>query len=203
MTGKGIGILGGTFDPVHIGHLRMADAVYKYMNLEQVMFIPAYVAPHKVGMDIAPADDRYAMTKLAIEPYSYFTVSDLELRRSGVSYTVDTLRELHRQYPEKQLYFIIGADSVEQLHTWNSIEEMLQLATFIGAGRPGYEGIIMDNVVKNLGEEARQHIMLLNTPEYDVSSTDIRERIREGTSLMNLVPKVVEDYIYAHGLYKK
>ncbi len=202
MTGKGIGILGGTFDPVHIGHLRMADAVYKCMNLEQVMFIPAYVAPHKVGMDIAPADDRYAMTKLAIEPYSYFTVSDLELRRSGVSYTVDTLRELHRQYPEKQLYFIIGADSVEQLHTWNSIEEMLQLATFIGAGRPGYEGI-MDNVVKNLGEEARQHIMLLNTPEYDVSSTDIRERIREGASLMNLVPKVVEDYIYAHGLYKK
>lgn len=202
MTGKGIGILGGTFDPVHIGHLCMADAVYKYMNLEQVMFIPAYVAPHKVGMDIAPADDRYAMTKLAIEPYSYFTVSDLELRRSGVSYTVDTLRELHRQYPEKQLYFIIGADSVEQLHTWNSIEEMLQLATFIGAGRPGYEGI-MDNVVKNLGEEARQHIMLLNTPEYDVSSTDIRERIREGASLMNLVPKVVEDYIYAHGLYKK
>lgn len=202
MTGKGIGILGGTFDPVHIGHLCMADAVYKYMNLEQVMFIPAYVAPHKVGMDIAPADDRYAMTKLAIEPYSYFTVSDLELRRSGVSYTVDTLRELHRQYPEKQLYFIIGADSVEQLHTWNSIEEMLQLATFIGAGRPGYEGI-MDNVVKNLGEEVRQHIMLLNTPEYDVSSTDIRERIREGASLMNLVPKVVEDYIYAHGLYKK
>lgn len=202
MTGKGIGILGGTFDPVHIGHLCMADAVYKYMKLEQVMFIPAYVAPHKVGMDIAPADDRYAMTKLAIEPYSYFTVSDLELRRSGVSYTVDTLRELHRQYPEKQLYFIIGADSVEQLHTWNSIEEMLQLATFIGAGRPGYEGI-MDNVVKNLGEEARQHIMLLNTPEYDVSSTDIRERIREGASLMNLVPKVVEDYIYAHGLYKK
>lgn len=202
MTGKGIGILGGTFDPVHIGHLRMADAVYKCMDLEQVMFIPAYVAPHKVGMDIAPADDRYAMTKLAIEPYSYFTVSDLELRRSGVSYTVDTLRELHRQYPEKQLYFIIGADSVEQLHTWNSIEEMLQLATFIGAGRPGYEGI-MDNVVKNLGEEARQHIMLLNTPEYDVSSTDIRERIREGASLMNLVPKVVEDYIYAHGLYKK
>ncbi len=202
MTGKGIGILGGTFDPVHIGHLRMADAVYKCMDLEQVMFIPAYVAPHKVGMDIAPADDRYAMTKLAIEPYSYFTVSDLELRRSGVSYTVDTLRELHRQYPEKQLYFIIGADSVEQLHTWNNIEEMLQLATFIGAGRPGYEGI-MDNVVKNLGEEARQHIMLLNTPEYDVSSTDIRERIREGASLMNLVPKVVEDYIYAHGLYKK
>lgn len=202
MTGKGIGILGGTFDPVHIGHLRMADAVYKCMDLEQVMFIPAYVAPHKVGMDIAPADDRYAMTKLAIEPYSYFTVSDLELRRSGVSYTVDTLRELHRQYPEKQLYFIIGADSVEQLHTWNNIEEMLQLATFIGAGRPGYEGI-MDNVVKNLGEEARQHIMLLNTPEYDVSSTDIRERIREGASLMNLVPKIVEDYIYAHGLYKK
>ena len=202
MTGKGIGILGGTFDPVHIGHLRMADAVYKCMDLEQVMFIPAYVAPHKVGMDIAPADDRYAMTKLAIEPYSYFTVSDLELRRSGVSYTVDTLRELHRQYPEKQLYFIIGADSVEQLHTWNNIEEMLQLATFVGAGRPGYEGI-MDNVVKNLGEEARQHIMLLNTPEYDVSSTDIRERIREGASLMNLVPKVVEDYIYAHGLYKK
>lgn len=202
MSSKGLGILGGTFDPIHLGHLQMAEAVHESMQLEQIIFIPAYVAPHKVGLDFAPATDRFAMTKLAVEHYDNFSVSDIELCRSGVSYTIDTLRELHCLYPDKKLYFIIGADSVVQLHTWNNIEEMMQLATFVGAGRPGYEGV-MEEVVKHLGEQAREHILLLDTPEYDISSTEIRTRIHQGKNLTGLVPEVVEQYIYKHGLYQK
>lgn len=202
MTGKGLGILGGTFDPIHIGHLRIAEAIYERIALEQIIFIPAFVPPHKVGQDYAPAEHRYAMTELAVKPYTYFTVSDMELRRSGVSYTIDTLRELRQIYPDKELYFIIGADSVAQLHTWNSINEMLQLATFVAAGRPGYEGV-MEEVVHHLGAVAAERIMLLHTPEYDISSTEIRTRLHEGASLAGLVPQAVEQYINAHNLYQR
>lgn len=202
MNSKGLGILGGTFDPIHLGHLHMAEAVYASLELEKIIFIPAFVPPHKIGLDYAPAADRYAMTKLAVEAYPHFSVSDMELKRNGVSYTIDTLRELHAQQPDKHLYFIIGADSVVQLHTWNSIYEMLDLATFVAAGRPGYAGV-RDEVVRNLGAEAAKKIILLHTPEYDISSTVIRSRIREKASLDGLVPQAVEQYIYEHGLYKR
>lgn len=202
MSSKGFGILGGTFDPIHWGHLQMAKSVYERMHLEQIMFVPAYVAPHKVGLDIAPAKDRFIMTELAVEAYKNFTVSDIELCRSGVSYTIDTLKELHRLYPDKKLYFIIGADSVVQLHTWNNIEEMMDLTTFVAAGRPGYDDV-MEEVVKHLGEKARKHILFLDTPEYDISSTEIRTRIQQNLSLDGMVPKVVEQYIFEHNLYKK
>lgn len=202
MSSKGIGILGGTFDPIHLGHLHMAEAVYASMELEKIIFIPAFVPPHKIGMEYAPAKARYAMTKIAVEPYPHFSVSDIELRRNGVSYTIDTLRELHALYPEKHLYFIIGADSVVQLHTWNSIYEMLDLATFVAAGRPGYAGV-RSEVVRNLGAEAAAKIILLHTPEYDISSTAIRAQIRQNASLAGMVPQTVENYIYEHGLYRK
>lgn len=202
MNSKGLGILGGTFDPIHLGHLHMAEAVYASLELEKIIFIPAFVPPHKIGMDYAPAADRYAMTKLAVETYPHFSVSDMELKRNGVSYTIDTLRELHAQHPDKHLYFIIGADSVVQLHTWNSIYEMLDLATFVAAGRPGYAGV-RDEVVRNLGAEAAEKIILLHTPEYDISSTAIRSRIRECSGLDGLVPQPVEQYIYEHGLYRR
>ena len=200
MAGGRLGILGGTFDPIHMGHLQMAEAVYRRMALAQVLFIPAYVPPHKVGMYFATAQERYAMTELAVADYPYFAVSDMELRRSGVSYTIDTLRELRRLYPSRELYFIIGADSVAQLHTWHNIEEMLELITFVAAGRPGYEGV-MEQVARRLGQRARERIILLDTPEYDISSTDIRARIAGRASLAGLVPQAVEKYIYRHGLY--
>lgn len=200
VAGGKLGILGGTFDPIHMGHLQMAEAVYRRMGLERVLFIPAYVPPHKVGMYFASAQDRYAMTELAVAAYPHFAVSDMELRRSGVSYTIDTLRELHRLYGQRQLYFIIGADSVAQLHTWHNIEEMLELITFVAAGRPGYAGV-MEQVEQRLGKRARERIILLDTPEYDISSTDIRARIRSRASLAGLVPQAVEQYIYQHKLY--
>lgn len=200
MNTKGLGIMGGTFDPIHIGHLQIALAVCQHLALEKVLFIPAYVAPHKVGLNFAPAEDRYAMTALAIEPYQQFILSDMELKRSGVSYTIDTVRQLAKEHPDQQLYFIIGADSVAQLHTWNNIQELLELAIFVAAGRPGYDGV-MEEAESHLGSIARKRIMLLDTEEYDVSSTEIRSNIKVGKSLTGLVPEAVEKYIYDHGLY--
>lgn len=200
MATKKLGILGGTFDPVHNGHIYSAQAVYKAMELEQVIFIPAYVAPHKVGQDFAPAMDRYNMTALAISGCPYFSVSDIEIRRSGVSYTIDTVKEMQRLFPEYELYFIIGADSVPLLHTWNKINELLERVTFVAAGRPGYSHVI-DAAAAKLGPVAYDKIKLLDTPEYAVSSTEIRQRIRAGTSLDGLVPAAVEKYIKEHGLY--
>ena len=200
VAGKSLGILGGTFDPIHMGHLRMAEHVFQRMELEQIIFIPAYVPPHKLGQDFAPAADRYAMTELAVADNPHFIVSDMEIKRTGVSYTIDTIRELHRQYADKELHFIIGADSVAQLHTWHNIEEMLEMTTFVAVWRPGYEGA-MEEQDCHMGQRARERVLLLDTPVYDISSTEIRTRIREGRSLAGLVPGSVEKYIFEHGLY--
>ena len=200
MAGKSLGILGGTFDPIHMGHLRMAEHVFQRMELESIVFIPAYVPPHKLGQDFAPAQDRYAMTELAVADNPHFTVSDMELKRTGVSYTIDTIRQLHAQYEDRELNFIIGADSVAQLHTWHNIEEMLELTRFVAVWRPGYEDA-MEELVRHLGEQAKERVLLLDTPVYDISSTEIRTRIRQGLGLAGLVPPAVERYIYEHGLY--
>lgn len=198
---KRLGIFGGTFDPIHIGHLEIAKSIYEQMELEQIIFIPAYVAPHKVGQDFAPAMDRYKMTKLAVEPYPYFSVSYLELMRTGVSYTYDTLLELRKIYPEHEFFFIIGADSVTSLHSWHRIQEMFELTTFVGAERPGYDNSDVFKAIEDLGQRAKEKIVLLDTPENHISSTIIRERIRRGQHLHDLVPEVVEKYIYDHHLY--
>lgn len=178
----------------------MAEHVFNSMELEKIIFIPAYVPPHKLGQDFAPAQDRYAMTELAVAANPHFIVSDMELKRTGVSYTIDTIRQLHAQYEDRELNFIIGADSVAQLHTWHNIEEMLELTRFVAVWRPGYEGA-MEEMVQHLGQRARERVLLLDTPVYDISSTEIRTRIRQGASLAGLVPQAVEKYIYEHGLY--
>ena len=140
------------------------------------------------------------MTELAVAANPHFTVSDMELKRTDVSYTIDTIRQLHAQYEDRELNFIIGADSVAQLHTWHNIEEMLELTRFVAVWRPGYEGA-MEEMVRHLGEQAKERVLLLDTPVYDISSTEIRTRIRQGLGLAGLVPPAVERYIYEHGLY--
>lgn len=200
MKKKKLVILGGTFDPVHNGHIYSAQAVYEQLQPEKILFIPAFIAPHKVGQDCAPAADRYAMTVLATEAYPYFEVSDMELRRSGISYTLDTVRELGRLYPEHELYFLIGADTIPQLQTWHKIDELLQLVIFVAAKRPGYKQVL-DRACVNLGDIAREKILLVDTPEYEVSSTEIRQKIKAGEKLQGLVPARVEEYIREHQLY--
>ena len=201
MKSKKLGIMGGTFDPVHLGHLQTAKFIYEHLGLEKIIFVPAFIAPHKVGLVFAPAADRYRMTELATEPYPYFEVTDIELQRSGVSYTYDTVMELKARYPEYELYFIIGADAVPMLNTWHRIRELLAEVTFIAADRPGY-GQTIDKVCEFFGEPAKNKIILLDTPEVDISSTGIRERVRRGLSIKGLVPESVEKYILEEHLYQ-
>jgi nicotinate-nucleotide adenylyltransferase len=171
------------------------------LGLEKIIFVPAFIAPHKVGLEFAPAADRYRMTELATEPFPYFEVTDIELQRSGVSYTYDTVMELKARYPEYELYFIIGADAVPMLNTWHRIRELLAEVTFIAADRPGY-GQTIDKVCEFFGEPAKNKIILLDTPEVDISSTGIRERVRRGLSIKGLVPESVEKYILEEHLYQ-
>ena len=134
-----LGILGGTFDPIHNGHLMIARAMQEQLHLDRVLFIPDYIPPHKRGRECSPSADRLAMTLLATRDNPLCTVSDMELRRGGVSYTSDTLRQLYRRWHRfYDLYFLIGADSAEQLPTWHNIREAMEYATFAAAARPGF-----------------------------------------------------------------
>lgn len=195
-----IGIMGGTFDPIHNGHVWTAKSIYEMLELDKIIFIPAFIPPHKQGQNYAAAEHRYAMTKLAIEPYDNFFVSDMEIKRNNVSYTYDTIGELKKKYPEAELYFIIGADTVHQLHTWYHIEELIQMVTFVAADRPGYHNAI-DDAEEKLGSISREKIILLDTPDLNISSTEIRNRLKNNQSLEELVPFTVEEYILEHQLY--
>ena len=199
---KKIGIIGGSFDPIHNGHLETAEFVYQQLELEKMIFIPAYIAPHKIGMEYAPAEHRYQMTLLAIQENPHFCVSDIELKRKGVSYTYDTVKALHEYYgDEYDLYFIIGADSVAELDTWTKVREIMGLCTFVAATRPGFAPEVQ-KVIEHFGELGRTKIKWLNTPEMDISSTDIRQRVQDHCSINGLVPAPVEEYIHQKGLYR-
>ena len=197
---KKLGILGGTFDPIHNGHIYLAHEAYSKLKLDLVMLIPAYVAPHKVGLEFAPARDRFLMALLATEGEEFLKVSDIEINRTGVSYTYDTIVELKKQYPDYEFYFIVGGDTVPQLPTWHKINELLQLVTFVAVGRPGYNNVI-ECAAEKLGPIVYEKVKLLDTREFNVSSTEIRNRIRQRRSLIGLVPEIVQEYIYVNGLY--
>ena len=201
MTVKKLGIIGGSFDPIHKGHLSSAEFVYRTLNLDKVLFVPAYIAPHKIGMEFATAADRYRMTELAVKDCPHFAVSDVEIKRSGISYTYDTVLELKKQYPDYELYFIVGADSVPQLNTWHNIYGLLQEVTFVAVARPGYAEAFA-RACEDFGGLGEEKILLLKMPELAVSSTDIRERVKTGAAIDGMVPEAVRDYILQKGLYR-
>ncbi len=197
-----VGIMGGTFDPIHIGHLVTAEAVRIEYNLDKVLFIPASNPPHKLQSLVTPAIHRYLMTILATYSNPHFLVSAIELERSGPSYTVDTVKALIECYgASTELYFITGADAVKDLPSWQNIHELLELCFFVAATRPGSISYI-DQVIKQFGAKGRRSIQRLATPELDISATDIRERVKKGRSIKYIVPECVEDYIYKEGLYR-
>ena len=172
-----VGILGGTFDPIHVGHLMTAEAVRNEYHLEKVIFIPAAIPPHKQGQKVTPAIHRFMMTVLATCSNPYFEVSSLEMNRPGPSYTIDTIYELvHRFGNDTDFYFITGADAIQEIPTWDRIEELLGLCQFIAATRQGCVPNV-DNIKEYFGELGEKRIHRLATPELEISSTDIRERI--------------------------
>ena len=199
------GILGGTFDPIHNGHLAIAGAARDRLRLCGVVFVPARIAPHKPRGACAGAEDRLAMTRLALADCEGFSVSDIEIKREGVSYSIDTVRALQADLGEDaRLIFIIGADTTRELPSWRDIRELAWLCTFAVVTRPGWRldaleelsGIIDDVAIARMKES------LIETEGIDVSSTEIRRRIRCGKPIDLLVPAAVADYIDARGLYR-
>jgi len=183
--------LGGTFNPPHMGHLLLAQEAMDKFALEKIIFIPTAIPPHKrIRRD--SAELRYKMVKLACKENPKFEASKIELQRSGVSYSVDTLRTLKKKYGrETELYFIAGSDSLTELETWKNIEEVLKLAHFIVAERPGFSS-----------QPPKRKIRLIRTPGLDISSSIIRKRIRHSQSIRYLVPETVRRFIEKNKLYR-
>jgi len=201
-TKERIGIMGGTFDPIHVGHLVTAEAVRNEYALDRVIFIPAANPPHKQDQQVTAARHRYIMTTMATYANPYFFVSSIEIDRPGLSYTIDTICELKEKFGDSaELYFITGADAIQEIPTWDRIEEMLEMCHFIAATRPGCLPSV-DHIKEYFGPLGRRKIHRLNTPELEISSTDIRSRIQKGYSIKYIVPESVEHYIYKEGLYR-
>ena len=198
---KKYGIFGGSFNPIHYGHLMICEYIKEEMGLDKVIFIPTGNPPHKdLGVS---AEDRYEMVRLAISPNPDFEISDIETTRVNLSYTVDTIRELKKIYKEEKLYFLIGLDSLFQLKTWKKIGDLSQEIEFVVALRPGYiNKEEINREIDFLRENFGTRINLIKTPLYEISSTDLRDRIHEGKSLRYLIPKKVLDYIEESGFYK-
>ena len=186
-----IGILGGTFNPVHIGHLILAEEGREKLGLDKVIFVPTFLPPHKDNSDIALAPDRLSMIKLAIKTNKYFVVSDTEIKRNGRSYTIDTIKEFKERFSADDLYFIIGSDLLKYLDEWKDLNEIIRLVRFIVATRPGYPL-----------EEIPSYINTLPIRAVDISAFEIRECVKEGKSFRYLVPEGIFNYIKKRGLYK-
>lgn len=203
MNQKKIGIIGGTFDPIHNGHLRAAEFVFQQMNLDEMIFVPAYIAPHKIGIETALPEDRLEMVKLAVNGNKNFIVSDIELTRKGISYTYETLKEFRRKKgSDVELFFVIGMDSLLELDTWHNVEGILELATIIVATRPGFEKAVAE-ASKTYCKDGQERIKYLNAPGLGISSTEIRRKIQNQNSLEDLLPSSVIRYIKEKNLYTK
>jgi len=205
MSGRRIrrGVYGGTFDPIHYGHLICAQMALEEVGLDQVVFVPAGIPPHKQDQVVSPAADRYNMVVLATQDNPWFTVSRIELERPGPSYTVDTVAALRREWGEEvDIYFIMGADAVAELLTWHEPERLLHLCHVVAATRPGYDPASVEMSVRMVEERFHAKITLLHTPGTAISSHEIRARVRAGKSLRYLVPPAVEEYVHNHGLYR-
>ena len=196
-----IGIMGGTFDPIHIGHLVTAEAVRVEYQLDEVIFIPAANPPHKNEDSVTKAMHRYIMTAMATYSNPFFHVSAIEMERPGPSYTIDTIYALKKQYgANTDLFFITGADTIQEIPTLDRIEELLGLCHFIAATRQGCK-ITLEQIKDHFGQLGKEKIHRLNTPELEISSTDIRDKVKNMISIKYLVPESVEKYIYKEKLY--
>ncbi len=214
-----IGILGGTFNPVHYGHLAAADEVRERLHLNRVLFVPSFLPPHKEDKDLPSAVQRVEMVRLAIAGNESFSISEIEVSRGGRSYTIDTILALGRQFPEADLFFITGLDSFLDIRTWNRWQELLALCAFVILSRPGYRfsDLLKIDFLKNsenqlisLDREEVAYVLLRpdnfnlyleRISHYDISSTDIRKRVREGRAIKYLLPESVEHYIIKNELY--
>ncbi len=196
-----IGILGGTFDPFHIGHLSIARAAMEECALHQIVLLPAKVQPFKLGHKMAAEEDRVNMVRLIAEENAGFSVSTAEAYSSGISYTYKTLKTLEKSYEGARLYFILGTDSFLSLENWYRGEDLLREFAFIVGIRPGYKEGETAEKAEILRNRYGTEIVLLHNRTVNISSTEIKKNIKRGKSIRQLVPFSIERYIYEHGLY--
>jgi nicotinate-nucleotide adenylyltransferase len=199
-----VGIFGGTFNPIHTGHLVVAQDALEALRLDSVMFLPCANPPHKSPESLAPASQRLQMIRAAIKGDDRFSVSDIEIKRGGKSYSVDTVRELRRRHPRTDWFFIIGSDSFKDLHGWREIETLSRLCEFVVVARPTFDmrkmtagriGLDAATFKRVSRHQLRAHLV-------DISSTEIRERVRAGKSIRYLVPPAVAAHIKKNSLYR-
>ena len=191
-----VGVMGGTFDPIHHGHLVAASEVQSWFDLDEVVFVPTGQPWQKSGRDVSPAEHRYLMTVVATASNPRFTVSRVDIDRDGPTYTIDTLRDLTARLPDADLYFITGADALAEIFTWRDAEELFALAQFVGCTRPGY-----DMTAGTLEGIPADRVTILEIPALAISSTECRERRAKGEPVWYLVPDGVVQYIAKHDLY--
>ena len=196
-----IGILGGTFDPPHVGHLWLATLTADAMGLDRVLFMPAAQPPHKRGRTISPIVDRLLMTRLAIGGNDLFELSTLEVGRAGPSFTVDSMEQLLNTYDDATVYLIMAGDSLAQIDSWHEPERLLSLVEWLVGPRPGTPRPDPDQLRQRFGEAAAR-IHLLEGPSLEVSASEIRERVAAGRTIRYLVPQAVEELIAERGLYR-
>ena len=210
-----VAVLGGSFNPIHYGHLLLADDVLEQLALDRVLFVPAAAPPHKPASLLAPADARFEMVRRAIAGHPRFAVSDVELRRAGPSYTVDTLRELAAGGDE--LFYVIGSETFLDLLTWREPQQIAALARLVVIPRTGSafdtEGAAAQKVLLEIGVQGgfvhagggpppARGVLIVHATSLPLSSSDLRRRVREGRSLAYRMPPAVVDYVRAHGLYR-
>lgn len=202
---KRIGVMGGTFDPIHLGHLAAAQEALEQLTLDEVIFVPAASSPFKQQEESTDVEKRYLMAVIATASHTRFQVSRLELERPEPSYTIETMRELRISYgPRSEFFFIGGSDTIMELKDWKEPEALLELCTFVAVDRPGYES----DKIKTLSASERKRfasdprIVSMKMPGMDISSTDIRQRVREGRSIRYMVPWEVIGFIEKNGLYR-
>ncbi len=200
---KALGLIGGTFDPVHFGHLIAAENSRSEFDLDRVIFIPAERPPHKEGEAVLDSHRRLQMVKLAIENNPAFEISTLEQERQGPSYTIDTVEYFRSRFPDTQVFFIMGMDSLLMFDTWRDYERLAGLCRFIVVTRPGYVMDAGNPALARLPARLWDNLSLLEIPGMDISSSDIRRRVRWGFPIKYMVPAAVETYIKENRLYEK
>ncbi|MBN2685527.1 MAG: nicotinate-nucleotide adenylyltransferase [Pontiellaceae bacterium] len=199
-----VGIIGGSFDPIHLGHLVIAQDALERLELDEIVFIPAAIPPHKLHLERVGAEHRLRMVELAIEGDHRFSVSDIELIRGGISYTIDTVQALQASRPDVDWMLIVGSDTLVDLHHWHRIEDLLDLCNIASFLRPGESSL--DRIAEKIELPEHRKAQLLNhvieAHLIEISSTEIRMRVAEGLGIRYLVPPEVEMYICEHGLYR-
>lgn len=196
-----LGIFGGTFDPIHLGHLAIAEEARVRLGLRRVLFVPAASPPHKGGEAVAGAADRLAMVREAVAGNPAFAADDLELRRPGPSYTVDTVEQLAALHPGAELFYLLGSDSVVQLHTWHCPRRLYALTTLVALLRPGWPARDIQTWLADQPADARPRLITLEVPGLDIASRELRRRVASGLSIRYLVAEGVRGWIERRGLY--